>query len=606
MMAGLHEHSCDSMALDVDLSRTAAVAEALSLADAFNGGRRGGGGGAYVPACLMAAAAAARRGAAGGGAQLSGQLRWPRAQVGRLPTAPQQRSAATGLPPDPTPRLAQPSASGLAAPPFPIPRLAGRLRAPPGCDAGFTQDLGLPRAPRRGAPARVQPARCASAGPQPQARRAAGAGRGARRRALDDEPPGARAAGAPGAAHAAPQGRAGPAGQRQPHATPHGPLPWAGPIPSPALDLLGRQPALPSGGEGGSCLGIPIAPTQPPQVDVLAEYGLNYSFPAAADPSGPPTAGGAGGPGGAASCASHGCGQAAALLGAISAAAAAAAAAAESGPGGGGGGGGGGPAAAGAAAAAGGPAAGGMFTLPRPAPLAPPLDLLDCYSGLPDPVGRGEVPLVVRQLVARGVQEAALRRLEQVRGQGASVWVAGDRRDGQADVWAKGEGAPARERAALRSAAVATCSASPLCHAGIAGLRRRRRPPPPPGQARLKEGAPGPRPSGAAAAGAPPGAAAAAKAPVAGPVVRRLEPRAPLPEVKRRGCWLDDLKQRKASSKRSAAVAAAGGAPGAGADGGGAAGVKASGPGSHVVLYRYNEGYTNAVKRPLLVHELLD
>jgi hypothetical protein len=84
MMAGLHEHSCDAMALDVDLSRTAAVAEALSLADVFSGGRGrgpGGAGAAYAPACLMAAAAAARRGSAGGGAQLAGALRWPRAQA---------------------------------------------------------------------------------------------------------------------------------------------------------------------------------------------------------------------------------------------------------------------------------------------------------------------------------------------------------------------------------------------------------------------------------------------------------------------------------------------------------------------------------------------
>lgn len=94
-------------------------------------------------------------------------------------------------------------------------------------------------------------------------------------------------------------------------------------------------------------------------------------------------------------------------------------------------------------------------------------------------------------------------------------------------------------------------------------------------------------------------------------------------DAKRRGCWLDDIKKRKADSKRSKAVTAAsagaaagskgglgGGGAGAGAAPYGAEGVAAgkvlTGPGSHVVLYRYNEGYTNAVKRPLLMRELLD
>ncbi|KIY94364.1 hypothetical protein MNEG_13600, partial [Monoraphidium neglectum] len=98
---------------------------------------------------------------------------------------------------------------------------------------------------------------------------------------------------------------------------------------------------------------------------------------------------------------------------------------------------------------------------------------------------------------------------------------------------------------------------------------------------------------------------------------------------KRKGCWLDDMKRRKADATRSKAVAAItrgakaraaatggdGGVDAAAtvAGGGGGAGKAAAaaaaavaGPGSHVVLFKFNEGYTNAVKRPLLVKELLD
>jgi chromosome transmission fidelity protein 18 len=88
------------------------------------------------------------------------------------------------------------------------------------------------------------------------------------------------------------------------------------------------------------------------------------------------------------------------------------------------------------------------------------------------------------------------------------------------------------------------------------------------------------------------------------------------------------MKRRKADATRSKAVAAitrgakaraaatggdggvdaaatvAGGGGGAGKAAAAAAAV--AGPGSHVVLFKFNEGYTNAVKRPLLVKELLD
>lgn len=98
------------------------------------------------------------------------------------------------------------------------------------------------------------------------------------------------------------------------------------------------------------------------------------------------------------------------------------------------------------------------------------------------------------------------------------------------------------------------------------------------------------------------------------------------PETKRKGCWLDSLstKQRNASKRRPGAqppaagsndAASAGAADavggGAGAAGGGdAAGAAGKagevlGPGSHIVLYQFLEGYTNAVKRPLRLQDML-
>jgi chromosome transmission fidelity protein 18 len=96
-----------------------------------------------------------------------------------------------------------------------------------------------------------------------------------------------------------------------------------------------------------------------------------------------------------------------------------------------------------------------------------------------------------------------------------------------------------------------------------------------------------------------------------------------------KGCWLDTLKVQ-AAAKRKAAIlavsankraaqgqglkpaAAAGGsqeaedAAAAGdAAGDGAAGGDAGGHNGYTVLYKYNEGYTNAVKRPIKMAELL-
>jgi hypothetical protein len=67
-------------------------------------------------------------------------------------------------------------------------------------------------------------------------------------------------------------------------------------------------------------------------------------------------------------------------------------------------------------------------------------------------------------------------------------------------------------------------------------------------------------------------------------------------------------KQRQVSKRnRTAPAGGAKGAAGGGGDGDAAATAAAAivGPGQHVVLYRFNEGYTNAVKRPLRLGDLL-
>lgn len=93
-----------------------------------------------------------------------------------------------------------------------------------------------------------------------------------------------------------------------------------------------------------------------------------------------------------------------------------------------------------------------------------------------------------------------------------------------------------------------------------------------------------------------------------------------------KGCWLDNLKVQ-AAAKRKAAILAAGaskraavgqgataaaaghanGNDAAAADGLGDVGDAMGGGGhnGHSVLYKFNEGYTNAVKRPIKVAELL-
>jgi chromosome transmission fidelity protein 18 len=90
-----------------------------------------------------------------------------------------------------------------------------------------------------------------------------------------------------------------------------------------------------------------------------------------------------------------------------------------------------------------------------------------------------------------------------------------------------------------------------------------------------------------------------------------------------KGCWLDALKakvapKRKAppgaaaakNNKRPATEAAdaSGDTPAGAADGGGGGADEGSQGGaaaSYDVLYKFNEGYTNAVKRPMKVFEML-
>lgn len=105
---------------------------------------------------------------------------------------------------------------------------------------------------------------------------------------------------------------------------------------------------------------------------------------------------------------------------------------------------------------------------------------------------------------------------------------------------------------------------------------------------------------------------------------------APLPKAPK-GCWLDTLKVQ-AAAKRKAAIlavgaskraamgqgpkpaAAAGQGPEAEGEactppedgaGGAAAGAERGGHNGYTVLYKFNEGYTNAVKRPIKMAELL-
>lgn len=77
-----------------------------------------------------------------------------------------------------------------------------------------------------------------------------------------------------------------------------------------------------------------------------------------------------------------------------------------------------------------------------------------------------------------------------------------------------------------------------------------------------------------------------------------------------KGCWLDALKAR-AAPKRKAAAAAPGEAGSSKRAATEAAGPVADRAGAltainYDVLYKFNEGYTNAVKRPMKVQELLD
>lgn len=94
--------------------------------------------------------------------------------------------------------------------------------------------------------------------------------------------------------------------------------------------------------------------------------------------------------------------------------------------------------------------------------------------------------------------------------------------------------------------------------------------------------------------------------------------------AKRKGTWMDCFKQQASAKARggvgssaSAGAAArkaehAAGSPGAvdeagrvASPQGGVAGADGQGRLAFPVLYRFNEGYTNAVKRPLLMRELL-
>jgi chromosome transmission fidelity protein 18 len=222
---------------------------------------------------------------------------------------------------------------------------------------------------------------------------------------------------------------------------------------------------------------------------------------------------------------------------------------------------GGGGAGGGAAAAA-----DALALLARPAPLCPPLDLMHRYDGLADPYGRAEVPMAVRQALARAAQDETMRRAEANRFGGAPAVAGEPGQQGGFDAPA----AAARVAAAVRGA---TGTGGGVMPPRAAGKR--------PADGGAEDA------NGAARPAAP----------------RRLN-------------WLDQLKRQKVQQQQqqhlgpAAAWAAGGGGAGGGGAGGGAAAGGAAGPkaanaAAHVALYAYNEGYTNAVKRPLRVRELL-
>eukprot|EP00775_Hariotina_reticulata_P012715 gene12715-12845_t len=209
----------------------------------------------------------------------------------------------------------------------------------------------------------------------------------------------------------------------------------------------------------------------------------------------------------------------------------------------------------------------------RPAPLSPGIDSLHCYSCLGQAVlyvggskvswaAPKPVPLVLRQLLAQMISSANITRLERARNQGEQ-----------------------REPPLSGAATQVPGGAAPAARSGFG-------------------------PSLAAKKGVLHHKAAAAAAPM--PAVGKKASGS-------KGCWLDALKakvapKRKAppgaaavkSNKRPATEATDGATAGdveaAGAAEGSSQGGAAA---SYDVLYKFNEGYTNAVKRPMKVFEML-
>lgn len=91
-------------------------------------------------------------------------------------------------------------------------------------------------------------------------------------------------------------------------------------------------------------------------------------------------------------------------------------------------------------------------------------------------------------------------------------------------------------------------------------------------------------------------------------IIASLPPLAAVPTTAKPANWLDAMRMAVSSKHKGQAQAVR--APGGAQNGEGAqkeaGGEGASnGPVKFGVLYRFNEGYTNAVKRPLIMHELL-
>lgn len=222
--------------------------------------------------------------------------------------------------------------------------------------------------------------------------------------------------------------------------------------------------------------------------------------------------------------------------------------------------------AAGKAGAAAGALAGAALPRSRPVPLAPAVDTLHVYRDQP-PVPEKPMPLVLRQLVAQQVANEAIRRAEAA-------------------------------RSATHTAEPAPAEAPVTGSTGTPG-----------GQAQHGKGGFFGHHNGASKPAATKGSAAggggaeasaverARMAKLGGGKRKPLEAAAAMAAVKAPANWLAALRTNAENRRKGIAAPGADGTTAGGGGGGG----KTLFP----VSYHFNEGFTSAVKRPLLMKELL-